>query len=162
AFDLCRLSVTDEQQFNLERERRIQKVTAAFLMATLACIFFGTARLLLPQRWSAVLAIGATLGTPVWSTLSCALWGQTWAVFLTGYLVYRVLEDDTKTRPVNGAILATLASWVFFSRPTGAIVVIGTTGYLAVCRRQILAQWLAVGIFWLACFIALSRTVYGT
>ncbi len=161
AFNLCGLFVTRNQQFILGEEIAIQKVMAAFLMATLTCIFFRTARLLLPPRWSAVVALGAALGSPVWSTLSRALWGQTWAVFLTGYLVYRLLEDDTKMRPVNGATLATIASWIFFARPAGAIVVGGVTVYLAMGRRDLLMQWFAAGMFWLACFVALSWKVYG-
>jgi hypothetical protein len=161
-FNLCGISVSRNQHFNLLAEVAIQRFMAAFLMATLAWIFFRTARLLLPRRWSAIIALGAVFGTPIWSSLSRGLWGQTWAVFLTGYLVYRLLEDDTNVRPVNGAMLATLASWIFFARPTGAIVVLVVTAYLLAARKQLLRQWFIAGLFWLACFVALSWSVYGT
>ncbi len=162
ALNLCGLSnIGAHGQYRAGAEDAMQRIIASLLMATLAAIFYRMARLRLPQRWSAAIALGAAFGTPLWSTLSRALWGQTWAVFLTGYLAYRLLEDDTKTRPANGATLATLASWAFFARPTGAIAVIGVTAYLALHRRALLAQWLAAGLFWLACFLALSWKVYG-
>jgi hypothetical protein len=160
-FNLCGLSVSGNQHLNLLDEVAMQRFVAAFLMATLACIFFRTARLLLPVRWSAAVALGAAFGTPIWSSLSRGLWGQTWAVFLTGYLIYRLLEEETNTTPVNGATLATLASWIFFTRPTGAIVVVGVTAYLVTCRRQLSSQWFIAGLFWLSCFVALSWSIYG-
>jgi hypothetical protein len=160
--NLSGLSASSNHRFNFDAEDAMQRIIAAFLMAALISIFFRAARLLLPLRWSILIALGAAFGTPVWSSLSRALWGQTWAVFLTGYLVYRLLEDSTSVRPLSGTIAATLASWIFFTRPTGAIVIIGVTVYLAVCRKQLLVPWLAAGTFWLICFVVFSFIVYRT
>jgi hypothetical protein len=159
--NLFGLSVSSHGPFDPETEAVMQRLIAAFLMATLTCIFFNAARLLLPVGLSVAIALGAAFGTPVWSSLSRGLWGQTWAVFLAGYLMYRLLEDDSGGRPLNGITAATLASWIFLTRPTGAIVVVGVTIYIALYRRGSLLQFLVTGAFWLTCFIGLSLEVYG-
>ena len=139
----------------------MQRLIAAFLMAALTCIFYRAARLLLPAGWSTVIALGAAFGTPVWSSLSRGLWGQTWAVLLAGYLMYRLLEDNVDGRPLNGVSLATVTSWMFFTRPTGAIVAVAVSIYLACDRKRVMLPWILTGLFWLACFVGFSMKVYG-
>ena len=65
-FVLNRLGVSAanaDGTYNPRGEMMIEAGLAALLMALLAGIFFFTARLLLPDRWSAVVALGGALGT---------------------------------------------------------------------------------------------------
>ena len=75
-------------------EDNIQEILAAFLMATLAVIFFRTALLLLPVSWSVVLALGGVFSTQIWSTASRVLWSHTWQIFLIGLALYMLLAQE--------------------------------------------------------------------
>ena len=159
-FNLCGLSAAPHQHFDPYAEDAMQRLIAACLMATLTCIFYRAARLLLPaveHRHSS----GSCFRNTSLEFLSRGLWGQTWAVLLAGYLMYRLLEDDVGGRPLNGVSLATVTSWMFFTRPTGAIVAVAVSIYLAWNRKRVLILWIVTGLFWLACFVALSMKVYG-
>ena len=87
--------------YNPRGEMMIEAGLAALLMAVLAGIFFFTARLLLPDRWSAVVALGGALGTQVYSTASRALWSETWGIFLLGIVVLLLLAHETGKRSLN-------------------------------------------------------------
>jgi hypothetical protein len=137
-------------------ERRIQTVLASLLMATLAALFFTTARLLLPMGWSLVGALVAALGTQVWSTAALALWSDTWGILLLGIIVWMLLAHEAHGRPLRAPMLATLAAWTYIVRPTNVLVVIALGAYLSVRDRRNLWSYLAVGGTWLAALIAYS------
>ncbi|MEP6922770.1 MAG: hypothetical protein ABI967_16755 [bacterium] len=77
-------AVNADGTYNPLGEAMIEVGLAALLMAILATVFFYTAMLLLPPRWSAVVALGGALGTQVYSTASRALWSDTWGILFWG------------------------------------------------------------------------------
>src|SRR5579871_128549 len=143
-------------------EDNIQEIIAAFLMATLAVIFFRTALLLLPVSWSVVLALGGVFSTQIWSTASRVLWSHTWQMLLIGLAVYMLLaqeEGEARERPV---VLASILSWAYFVRPTSSIPIMGIGGYVLLFHRRELLLLITTGILWLLLFVVYSLKVYGT
>ncbi len=87
-------AVNEDGTYNALGEIKIQTGLAALLMAVAVTIFFLTSRLILPFGWSVVVAVGAALGTQIWSTASRGLWSHTWTTFLSALVVYLLLAAD--------------------------------------------------------------------
>lgn len=147
--------------YNPRGELTIEAGLAALLMALLAGIFFYTASLLLPNRWSAVVALGGALGTQVYSTASRALWSETWGIFLMGIVVFMLLAHETRKRQLNSVILASLLSWTYFVRPTFAVPIVAITVYLFLFYRPLFIPYALTGAAWLAGFVFYSWFHYG-
>ena len=147
--------------YNPRGEVTIEAGLAALLMALLAGIFFYTARLLLPNRWSAVVALGGALGTQVYSTASRALWSETWGIFLMGIVVFMLLAHETGKRQLNPVILASLLSWTYLVRPTFAVPIVAITVYLFLFYRPLFIRYALTGAVWLAGFVFYSWFHYG-
>ena len=125
-------------------------------MATFAVTVYLTARLLLPVAWSLAVTVASAFGTQVFSTISRALWSDTWGVFLVGLAVFVLLRSAVRRRPPNLPLLATLEAWAYIVRPTNSWALLGTAVYLLVTLRR--AAWpflLRVGA-WLGLFVAYS------
>ncbi|HTY55847.1 MAG TPA: hypothetical protein VMB26_11625 [Candidatus Binataceae bacterium] len=148
-------------RYDKAREEREQHLVASFLMALLACIFLRTAELMLPDSWSKVVAIGAAFGTQIWSTASRSLWSHTWEILLLGFVILELLSAEEKSRRLRPILLATLVSWMFFVRPTGALVVIGLSIYIFVYHRKDSIPFCVTGLGWLAGFITYSWYTFG-
>jgi hypothetical protein len=145
-----------DRTYDQSGEKKIQALMAGLLMAGLAMVFFATARLVLPTGWSLAAALVAALGTQVWSTAALALWSDTWGVFLLGAVVWMLLAHEARGRLLNAPILATLVAWMYFVRPTNALVVIAVGTYLWVSQPGSVWSYVRVGSAWLAGFIAYS------
>lgn len=146
--------------YNPQGEEQIETSLAALLMAALAVVFFLTARLLLPISWSLVIVLGAALGTQIWSTSSRALWADTWGILLLGIVVYQLLAHELAERKLNPVLLATLLSWMYFVRPTNAIMIIGISAYILAAHRNIFSRYALTGAAWLAVFVVYAWTHY--
>ena len=150
-------SVLDaNRQYSLPQEVKLQHSIASFLMALLVVIFYGTARLLLPAGWSALIAVGTAFGTQIWSTASRGLWTHTWGISLLGTALYLLLAQETGRRKVHPVLLATVLSWTYFVRPTNAIFIIGITVYLVLYYRKSFVPYAATGAAWFVAFVAYS------
>ena len=147
--------------YNPRGEVMIEAGLAALLMALLAGIFFYTARLLLPNRWSVVVALGGALGTQIYSTASRALWSETWGIFLIGIAVFMLLNHEIGKRQLNPVILASLLSWTYFVRPTFAVPIVAITVYLLLSYRPLFIRYVLTGAAWLAGFVFYSWFHYG-
>jgi hypothetical protein len=134
----------------------MQAVLASFLMGALAVLFYATARLLLPVGWSLIGALVGALGTQVWSGAALALGSDTWGILLLGGVVWILLAHEAQGRPLPGAMLATLASWMYIVRPANAPVVLAVAVYLFVRDRWNWWRYLVVGGAWLATLVAYS------
>src|SRR5271165_3843078 len=99
-------------------------------------VFFWTAGFVLSLPWSVVIALGAGLGTQVWSTASRGMWAHTWEIMLAATAARLLLASEVFGAPARPVLLATLLSWMFFVRPTGAIAVIVVSGYVLARRRS--------------------------
>lgn len=154
-------AVSERGTYNAAGEIEIQTGLAALLMALAAVIFFLTSRLILPLGWSIVIALGAALGTQVWSTASRGLWSHTWATFLSAIIVYLVLAAETGKRRLSPLLLATLLSWAYFVRPTANVSVIAITVYVLLRYRPLFLRLVATGAVWLGGFVEYSLHLYG-
>ena len=153
---------TRDLKFDFRGELIIQKVQAAFVSASAVAVFFLTAALLLDLQWSTVIAVGAGLGTQVWSTASRGMWQHTWEIMLGSLVVYLLLAAETRRTSVRPIVLATLLSWMFFVRPTGVVPVICTAAYVYGRPRSEFPWFAAAGLGWLTAFIAYSWRIFGT
>ena len=148
--------VRPDGTYSLGRESGVQHCIASVLMAVLAVIFYGTARLLLPPGWSVCLALGGALGTQVWSTASRALWTHTWGISLLGFALWLLLAHETGRLRFRPILLATVLSWTYFVRPTNSIFIVGFTVYLALFHRRQFLAYAAAGAAWFAGFVVYS------
>lgn len=146
--------------YNPVGEERIQIMLAAILMAVLACVFFYTARLVLPVRWSALIALGGTLGTQIWSTASRGMWSETWGTLLLAMVLRMLLKQDIGKESLRPVLLGTLVSWLYFVRPTYSIHIFAITVYLVLFHREHLVRYLITGGAWLAGFMIYSWHIY--
>lgn len=153
-------AVNPDGTYNPLGEAAIEARLAAFLMATLAVLFFLTARLLLPPAWSTVVAIWAALGTQVYSTASRALWSDTWGILLLGIALFMLVAHEVGRRRLNPIWFASLLSWLYFVRPTFAIPIIAISCYLLIFHRSLFIRYALTGSLWLAGFIFYSWTHY--
>jgi hypothetical protein len=152
--------VTDDYgRYLHKREGVLHSVIASLLMASLAAIFFLTAKLRLAQTPSVWIAIGAAFGSQVWSTASRSLWSHSFEIFLMGCVIWMLVRDADRKRTTNPIAMATLLSWAFFCRPIVAIPIVGIVLTLLV-TRQIRLRFAVAGAVWLAGFIAFSLFHY--
>ena len=146
--------------YNPQGEVALERIIAALLMATAAAIFFLTSRLLLTTTWSLVITFAAAFGTQIWSTSSRALWADTWGIVLTSGVVYLLLAHELKIRQLNPVVLATLLSWMYFVRPTNAIIIATITIYLLLWHRSLFLPYALTGALWLIGFLSYSWIHY--
>ena len=149
-----------DRTHNPAGEEKIETILAAILMAALACVFFYTARLVLTLKWSAIIALGGTLGTQIWSTTSRGMWNETWGTLLLAIVLRMLLKQDLGKGSVSPVILGTLVSWLYFVRPTYSIHIVAITVYLLLFHREFLGRYLITGAAWLAGFIIYSWQIY--
>ena len=162
AQDAAGKGVIKRGTWDVVRERGDQHFIASFLMAGLAAIFYLTSRLLLPVGWSVVIALGAALGTQVYSTASRVLWNHTWGIALVGCVLWLLLARETeRLKKLPPVLLATLLSWAYFVRPTNSLFIIGITIYVGWFHREIFLRYAVTGAAWFAGFVVYSWTHYG-
>jgi hypothetical protein len=150
--------VNADGTYNVDNEVKQQTVLAAILMALLAIIFYVTSRLVLPPRWAVLLALGATLGTQVWSTLSRGVWADTWGIVLLAIVVWILVAARFRNSRLRPILLGTLLAWTYFVRPTNAVPVAAVALYILIYyRRQFLRFAIATGA-WLFLFVVYSWT----
>ena len=141
---------------NVENEVKQQVILAAILMALLAAVFYATSRLLLPAQWAVIVALGGTLGTQVWSSLSRGVWSDTWGVLLLAIVVWTLLAAKFRNSPVRPVLLGTLLAWTYFVRPTNAVSLVAVAAYLLIYyRKQFLSFAAAAGV-WLFLLVVYS------
>jgi hypothetical protein len=163
AMDLIGVSpATPDRKYNLAGEVIDQKMLAALLMASLAIIFFRTAMLQLDWGWSAIVAIGAGLGTQVWSTASRGMWSHTWEILLTALAVYLLLASAARGTSIRPIALATLLAWMFFVRPTAAGTIICVSLFVLIFHRREFIPYAITGALWLAALVIYSMRIFGT
>ncbi len=155
-------AATGDRKFNLRGEVVTQKILAAILSASLVTVLFWTAGLVLSLPSSAVIALGAGLGTQVWSTASRGMWSHTWEIALGSMVVYLLLAAEIRKTPLRAVQLATLLSWMFFVRPTAVVPVICVSTYILLRRPKEFAIFATAGALWLAAFIGYSIQIFGT
>jgi hypothetical protein len=142
--------------FNLNGETVIELSIAAVLMAGLTVIFYLTGRLFLSRRWCTLVALGAALGTQVWSTATRALWSETWGVLLTGIVILMLVRREVGRHRPRPVLLASLLAWMYFVRPANSVPILVVSIYILLFERKIFSLYVITGGVWLAGFVAYS------
>jgi hypothetical protein len=160
--DVFGLSVINKDgTYNVGKEIQLQLIFSAFLMALLGSIFYFTGRLVLPALWSVFIALGGTLATQVWSTLSGSMWSDTWGIFLLGLVVWMLLAEASAGIRLRPILVATLLAWTYFVRPTNAIPILAISVYMLLYHRRLFARYAVTGLIWLALFVSYSWYNFG-
>jgi hypothetical protein len=155
-------AATPEGRLNLAGEIRIERVIASLLMAVLTCVFFHSASLMLPVTWSWVVALGAALGSQIWSTASRGLWAHTWLVLLVGLVVDSLLTSEHRLTRLHPIWIGTLLAWSYFVRPTASPAIAATTIYVLIVHRDCFFAYAATGAAWAAVFVGYWLWSFGT
>lgn len=147
--------------YNALGEEKIEAILAAVLMASLVAVFFYTARLVLPLAWSVVVALGAGLGTQIWSTASRAMWSDTWGTLLLGIVLLMLFAAEVGKHRLRPVLLATMLSFLYIVRPTYSVHILAITIYLFLIYRSLFGWYAVTGAAWLLAFILYSWQLYG-
>ena len=148
--------------YNFSGEWAIQRLLAALLMAGFTVVVFHTAVQVLSVAPSLVVAVATAFGTQVWSTASRVMWSHTWLVFLGGFVAYILLGRETgRMKRPHPIALATLVSWMYFARPTGAIPILCVTIYVFAFWRSDFIAYALTGLTWFAGFVCYSCFTFG-
>lgn len=153
---------------NTAIENVLQLQIAGRVAAAAVVLFYVLARFFCPPVAAVLIAAGFAFGSPVWSTLSRALWSHTWMVFcLTAAVVVlvarrRVEQATWKTDLLFGIALGTLSFWVLFVRAHGVFSIAAIGAYLLLHHRRLLLVTIVVGGLWSAALLAVSLSVFGT
>ena len=142
--------------YNRNGEMMIQASLAALLMAALSGVLYLTARLLLPLRWSVIIALGAAFGTQMYSSASRGMWSDTWGILLLGIVVWLLLHGELGGKRQHPVLLATLLAWMYFVRPTYAVDILCISAYIGLFHRKSLFPLVLTGLLWLALFVGWS------
>src|SRR5258706_3813039 len=111
--------INKDGTYNLRKEIQLQLIFSAFLMALLGSIFYFSSRLVLPALWSVIIALGGTLATQVWSTLSGSMWSDTWGIFLVGRSEEHTSELQSLTNLVCRLLLEKKKNSIYTEAVTG-------------------------------------------
>jgi hypothetical protein len=148
--------------YNPLGEGAMQRLLAALLMAGFTVVVFNTAVQVLSVTPSLLVAVGTAFGTQVWSTASRVMWSHTWLIFLGGFVAYILLGQETgHTKRDHPITLATLVSWMYLVRPTGAIPVLCVTIYVFAFWRSDFIVYALTGLTWFAGFVCYSWLTFG-
>jgi hypothetical protein len=140
----------------------MQRMLAALLMAGFTVVVFNTALQMLAVAPSLIVAVGTAFGTQAWSTASRVMWSHTWLIFLGGLAAYILLAHETgRTKRAHPIALATLISWMYLVRPTGAIAVLCVTIYVFAFWRPDFVAYSLTGGAWFAGFVCYSWFTFG-
>lgn len=161
--ELCGLSPANQgHRYEFGGEIIIQKILAAIVTATTVTVMFWCAALVLSLPWSALVAVGAGLGTQIWSTASRAMWEHTWEILLAALVIHLLMSAEIRKTRLRPVLLATLLSWMFFVRPTGAIPAVCVSVYVFARWRASFIPLVLIGALWAAAFVAYSMRIFGT
>ncbi len=155
-------AATPAGELDFRGEVVLERIIASLLMATLTCVIFHTAFMMLPMLWSLVVALSAALGTQILSTASRGLWSHTWQILALAVLVDALLSREHRGTRMHPVWIATLVAWLYFIRPTGSIAIVTVSAYVLFSLREDFIVYAATLTAWLAGFVGYSWVVFGT
>lgn len=116
------------------------------------------------QRTAFVVGITVALATPLWSTLSRALWSQSSAtlfIAIAALLAVRLGQDDP-TPDRTATLLGASAALAYTARPTAAVVVVGLGVWLLVRARPLVVRYVAGGVAVAIPWIVVNLATYNS
>ena len=100
------------------------------------------------RRLAILLGLSVALATPLWSTLSRALWSQSSAtlfIAIAALLAVRLTQDDDSPNR-TATLLGVTAALAYTARPTAAVVVVGLGLWLLSRHRHLALRYIAGGL----------------
>lgn len=149
-------------------EGTIQVRIAARVCAATVVLFYVLARFFCPPAVAALIAAGFGLGSPVWSTLSRALWSHTWMTFwITAAVVLLVAtrRAANRTRTADllfGLGLGTALFWAVFCRQHAVLSAAAIGVFLLPRDRRLLTITVLTGGAWATALVVASLAYFGT
>ena len=163
AVDLLGLSVLDRAGgYDAARERKLQRILAGLLGASLTAILYLGFRAIAPVWLSAAAALTATVASVVLSDLTRALWSQSWATLLVGVVTWELLVSRSGGRAPRCAVVGSALFWLVLVRPPAMLVALCVLGYLLVDARSAVRPTLAWLAAWTTSVAAINWFVYGS
>lgn len=147
--------------YDAVRERRAMKHIAALVTALFSVFAFLIASELLPLLASCALAVAAAFASPTWSTLSRGLWSHDWFVVLIAAAIWLLVRAERHGRRPPVVVLATLAVWSTFVRPTGVLPLAAFGIYLLIRSRRDAVRFALAASPWIVAFAVWVWTTYG-
>lgn len=153
---------------NAALEAELQVKVASRVSAAIVVLFYLIARFFCPPAAAGFIAAGFAFGSPVFSTLSRALWSHTWAVFWLSVVVAllvvarRVRAPTWRTDVSLGVVLGTALFWAVFCRQHAAISAVAVGVYLLLHHRRLLGFTVFTGGLWSAALVLVSRSYFGS
>jgi hypothetical protein len=154
-------TIGDDGRYVPSSELRMQRISAALLMALAGVVFFAMARRRLPIGWSLFVALVGSLGTHVWSIASRSLQGHCWLVLLMAVALHELLRAESDRRRLRPVWLGGILSLAFWVRPTAPLLILPITAYVWLRHRRSVWSLLLTGTVGLALFLAYSRSHFG-
>lgn len=156
------LSVFDaDGRYSYHADARLQRWLATLLAAFAAVVLAAMAGRLLGDRAGVGFGFLAALTTPLWSTVSRALWSHTWLLVLLGGVAYELVAARTGARRPRAALIGALLALAYLTRPTASLALAGV-GLLFLLRDRRAAVGLALGAAPpLVAFVLWSRGEFG-
>ena len=152
---------------NLAVEELLQLRVAARVSAAVVAVFYLLARFFGPPPVAFLVAAGFAVGSPVWSTLSRALWSHTWMAFCVSVAVLllvartRVLRRAWAIDLPFGVLIGTALFWSLVVRPHAVCSAAAVGAYLLARFPRTLLVTLAAGGAWSAAFVVMSLDSFG-
>jgi hypothetical protein len=153
---------------NMVVEDLLQLRIAGRVAAAIIVLFYVLARFFGPPPVAVLIAAGFAFGSPVWSTLSRALWSHTWMVCCLSVAVILLVACRRINRPpwkidlLLGAALGTALFWTVFVRAHGVLSAAAIGAYLLLHHWRTLIITMAAGGLWSAGLVAVSLSAFGT
>ena len=162
------IDTLDVDRMVAEADTGLPNLIGGSLLAALtaAVITMTATRTLGEDRRRLVLLIGFTVAfaTPLWSTLSRALWSQSSAtlfIALTAWLAVRLTRADPSPQRTT-TLLGVTTALAYTARPTAAIVVVGIGLWLLVSHRHLIVRYIAGGVAVAVPWIVVNLATYGS
>lgn len=150
--------------YRIDGELRIQRFIASFVTAATVALLFLLGAEFLDTRRAFILALIAAFGTGLWSTASRVLWTHTWGLLLLSaalLVLVRMSASNSNDRWFVPVFLATLLSWLYFTRPTFSVTIMAVSLFILVYHRRMFLPYAITGAAWCALFICFSYVTSG-
>lgn len=155
-------SILDETGgYDRAREARVLHYFAAVSTALLVALFYVQAILYLDRRMALLIALGAGLGTPLWSVNAGTLWSHNFCALGLCAALLLLTRAEKRGLPPSGLLLGSLLAWMFFVRPTSALSIAVLLPYAIWRWRSAAAPTVVTSAAWLGLFVVYSDLVWG-
>lgn len=146
----------------------IQHRIASAVAAGIVVLFYVLARQFCSSPVSGLIATGFAFGSPLWSTMSRALWSHTWMTFWLAVAIVllvaarRLRESTWRSDLACGCGIGAALFWAAFCRQHVVFSALAIGLYLLVRNRRLLVFTILSGGTWTVALLLFSLSYFGT